>query len=183
MLYSNRHTKVTTFLSALYRSSVIDHIRENLPDIWDTLREAWINFSHFTEEISDKEAFNSLTPEGLLAAFLRGRAIQCKCGQAGIDLVIPVALVPSATGLHSPVSVSDISAIIIQIKNKVGDEGHFSAKYTENALFDIRHINGLSDAGLLYVGIWMSFRAHPVDFAVQGCEGPLVMRPNGNISL
>jgi hypothetical protein len=145
--------------------------------MWNTLKRSWVNFSHFSEEFSHKEAYDSLTSDGLFSAFLRGRAIQCIKGQKGIDLVIPMIIPPVETGLYSRVDSSHISAIIIQVKNTRAESFAFTTENIEKGhYFHIRHIRGLAEGGLPYVGIWMSFGATPVDFAVEGLAKPLVMK-------
>ena len=45
-----------------------------------------------SQRTCDREAHDSLSREGLFGAFLGGRAIRCNQGPAGIDLVIPMAV-------------------------------------------------------------------------------------------
>src|ERR1700737_3055197 len=127
-LGSQRPITVATFLEGLYNKAIIEHIKATSFTMWATLEESWINFSHFSEEIIHKEAYNSLTSEGLFSLFFRGRAIQCRRGQAGIDLVIPMAILPKPVrphGLDTPIQTSHISAIIIQVKSRTEDAGYF----------------------------------------------------------
>lgn len=139
------------------------------PEVWRTLHHSYVNFIHFSEEVGHKNAFNSLTAEGLRALFLRGCAIQCRQGQVGIDLVIPMVVIPPTESLSSQVSLSHISAIIVQVKNKNRDARDFSCEFLDKKQFDIRHIQGLSaNATHPYVGIWMSLGAKDDDFSVEG---------------
>ena len=172
LLRSHRPTRVTAFLESLFESHWVEHIRKNSP--WDCLQNSWINFSHFTEDLIDKEAFDSLTQEGLFGAYLRGRAIQCKRGQTGVDLVIPMVNL-TGKGLQTPVSQSHISVIILQVKNKTKDSSNFTRDFINRAQFDLRHFHGLGTS--FYVGIWMSFRSETVDFAIDGPDQPMVFKP------
>ena len=162
VLESHRLTAVTSFLGSLFSENRVASISEHR-EIWRLLGQCFINFSHFTEELCDINAHNSLTRDGLFKAFLRGRAIQCKQGQAGIDLVIPMAIVKNKK-LSQPVSPDDISAIIIQVKNKKKDAFNFNAANLHKRQFDTRHFHGLGN--VFYLGIWMSFGSRDNDFDV-----------------
>lgn len=138
------------------------------PDVWQSLENSYVNFSHFTEEIGHKDAYDSLTAEGLLACFLRGCAIQCKQGQPGIDMVIPMAVLPRPRSIYSAVSISHISAIIFQIKNKRQDSHPFDEQFLDKTKFDLRHIQGvLTTDRHPYVGIWMSFGVDQNDLCIE----------------
>jgi hypothetical protein len=160
-LYSHRLTEVTTFLQSLFNEDQITILRKT--KMWRDLDDCYINFSHFTEDLCDNQAHNSLSREGLFGAFLRGRAIQCKQGQAGIDLVIPMAVLGRNAPSTASVSKGHISAIIIQVKNRQKDAGNFTPDYIHENQFDLRHFIGLGN--MFYLGIWMSFRSETKDFA------------------
>ena len=173
LLYSHRPTPVTTFLRCLFEDIWVEAIKHVCPDIWQTLENSYVNFSHFTEEICHKDAYNSLTAEGLLALYFRGCAIQCRQGQAGIDMVIPMVVLPGTQTIYSPVSISHVSAIIFQVKNKKNDFSAFTEEFVTKTEFDIRHIRGLSATeSRPYIGIWMSFGMDLVDFCIEGCDEP-----------
>ena len=127
---------------------------------WRRRTTCYINFSHFAEDTAHKDAYKSMTEEGLLAHFIRGCAIKCCPNQAGIDMVIPMAVLASESSLEDPVSQSNISALIIQVKNVRDDKDSFTAESLDKSQFDIRHIEGLSDRkeNRFYVGLWMSLR-------------------------
>lgn len=169
-LYSHLPTPGTVFLESLFQKQYIDQIKTYYTALWERLQTCYVNFSHFSEDISHKDAYNSLTVEGLLAHFIRGSAIKCRFNQAGIDMVIPMANVSS---LDSPVSISDISAFIIQVKNIRDDKYSFTSEFIDKVQFDIRHIGGLSqrDTGPFYVGIWMSLRDTRNDVNLEKCSG------------
>jgi len=162
VLESHRLSTVTSFLAALFSQNRVASISKQRA-IWTLLGQCFINFSHFTEELCDINAHNSLTRDGLFKAFLRGRAIQCKQAQTGIDLVIPMAILKDKK-LSDPVSSDDISAIIIQVKNRKKDAFHLTATNIHKRQFDLRHFHGLGNA--FYLGIWMSFRSRDNDFNV-----------------
>jgi hypothetical protein len=169
VLYSQRLTPVTTFLKCLFEDTWVRAIQKASPDVWQTLNNSYINFSHFTEDIAHKDAYDSLTAEGLMASFVRGGAIQCKQGQCGIDLVIPMIVLPPSRSIYSPVSVLDISAIIFQIKNKRKDSGTFNEQFLKKNRFDLSHIPGVTATGSRpYVAIWMSFGTDQTDFCIEG---------------
>jgi hypothetical protein len=52
----------------------------------------------------------------LWAAVVRGQAIQCSHNQEVMDIIIPVVLKP-----YSKVTEKDMSAILIQVKNRADD--------------------------------------------------------------
>jgi hypothetical protein len=137
-----RLTKVTIFLRWLFRQDRVTAIAKHRK-MWNDLDNCYINFSHFTEDLCDTEAHDSLSCEGLFGAFLRGRAIQCKQGQVGIDLVIPMAVLNAKAPSTATVSREHISAIIIQVKNGKRDTGNFTPIYIHDAQFDLRHFHGL----------------------------------------
>jgi hypothetical protein len=172
---------VTTFLRCLFNEAVIIEIEQRSPKVWEKLETSYINFSHFSEEFCHKDAYNSLNVEGLLAHFVRGCAIKCRQTQAGIDMVIPMVVLESENDLEKMVSESDISAIILQIKNTKKDSNKFTTEVLKKAQFDIRHIDGLSE-GIMrpYLGIWMSFRAKNNDIFIEGCKGPICMTYAGD---
>jgi hypothetical protein len=179
-LYSHRPTSVTAFLRCLFNEPVIEEIKQRSPKVWKRLETSYINFSHFSEEISHKDAYNSLSTEGLGTHFLRGSAIKCRQGQAGIDMVIPMAVLKTE-GLEKLVSYSDISAIIFQIKNGKKDSGDFTRQNLDKAKFNIRHIDGLSEStSRPYIGIWMSLRATNNDISIEGFEGPICTASSGD---
>ena len=144
LLYSHRPTPVTLFLRSLFQETWVKAMEVKSPEVWQILDHSYVNFSHFSEEVGHKNAFNSLTKEGLLTLFLRGCAVQCKPGQVGIDLVIPMVVLHPTESLGSPVSLSHISAIIVQVKNKNRDAHDFSHDFLDKKQFDMRHIQGLS---------------------------------------
>lgn len=162
-LESHQLTTVKNFLQSLYNH---DHFKAicKKRTICDRLNHCYINFSHFTEDLCDPLAHNSLSREGLFGAFLRGRAIQCKQGQAGIDLVIPMAVLNGMRPESVSVSSHHMSAIIIQVKNRKTDAFSFTATNIHKMQFDLRHFDGLGTQ--LYVAIWMSFRSHNNDLNV-----------------
>jgi hypothetical protein len=173
LLYSQRLTPVTTFLQCLFQDTWVKAMKHFSPDVWRSLENSYVNFSHFTEEIGHKDAYDSLTADGLLACFFRGCAIQCKQGQPGIDMVIPMAVLPGSRSIYSPVSISHISAIIFQIKNKGKDARLFGDRFSENK-FDLRHIQGiLTTESLPYVGIWMSLGVDGAELCIEGCPESL----------
>lgn len=178
LLPSQRPTPVTNFIKALLNGACVDHIMKTSP-LWDRLHNAWVNFSHITEDMPDKYASNSLSQKGLFAAYLRGRAIQCKRGQVGLDIVIPMAVLSNSKGLTSRVDPSHMSAIIIQVKNRERDGYNFTSSFIAESQFDMRHFSGLKKPTSChpYVGIWMSFRSQTVDFTVAGRD-PKVFKPN-----
>src|SRR5205814_2608474 len=144
---------VTTFLRCLFKEAVTQEIKQRSPKVWKRLKTSYINFSHFSEEISDKDAYNSLSTEGLWTHFLRGCAIKCRQGQAGIDMVIPMAVLKTKKDLEKPVSESDISAIIFQIKNAKKDSDDFTTLNLDKAQFNIQHIDGVSESKMRpYIG-------------------------------
>jgi len=159
-LYSQLPTPATTFLECLFQKHCIDLIKQSSGSLWERLATCYINFSHFTEDIAHKDAYNSLTEEGLVSHFVRGCAIKCGQNQPGIDMVIPMAVLPSESALDKPVSRSEISALIIQVKNVRDDKESFTVESLDKAQFDIRHISGLSGRkeNIFYVGLWMSLR-------------------------
>jgi hypothetical protein len=172
---------VTSLLRALFNEDCVAHIRKVSP-VWKTLEHCWINFSHFTEDIIDEQAFSSFEQEGLFGAYLRGRAIQCKRGQCGLDLVIPMVVLPH--GLVSPVDVNHISAIIIQVKNRRDDSGKFTESFIKEAKFDMRQFVGLKEPSVShpYIGVWMSLRSDTVDFTIEGRDMPQVFRRTRTLS-
>ena len=171
LLYSNRPTPVTTFLRCLLKDTWVKAMKQISPDVWETLEKSYVNFNHFTEDICHKDAYNSLTTSGLLASFCRGCAIQCRQGQAGIDMVIPMAVLPRSETIYSPISISHISAIILQVKNKKDDYGAFTEDFLKGKKFDISHIEGMvATERRPYVGIWMSFGTDLVDFFIEGSQ-------------
>lgn len=173
LLYSHRPTPVTTFLLCLFKDIWVQAMKQTSPDIWQSLENSYVNFSHFTEEISHKDACNSLTAAGLLALYFRGCAVQCRQGQAGIDIVIPMVVLPDSETIFSPIKISHISAIIFQIKNKKKDYGAFTEDFVNEEKFDLRHIEGLTATDARpYIGIWMSFGVDFVDFSIEGCQEP-----------
>jgi hypothetical protein len=180
-LYSHRPTSVTAFLRCLFKETIVQEIKQRSPKVWKRLETSYINFSHFSEDISHKDAYNSLSTEGLWTHFLRGSAIKCRQGHAGIDMVIPMAVLKTKKDLKKPVSDSDISAIIFQIKNAKEDSGNFTTLNLDKAQFDIRHIDGLSESKTRpYIGIWMSFGATNNDIFIEGCEGPICIASTGD---
>jgi hypothetical protein len=173
ILYSQRPTTVTDFLSWMLSPRWIAILKAETPNVWDRLRDGWINFSHFSEDIAHTDAHSSLSDDGLFAAYLRGRAILCKKGQTGIDLVIPMVILPRKNPLQSPVHVSHISAIIIQVKNRGIDSAEFKTGFVDEHQFDTRHIPGLTPtAEHPYVGIWMSLRSHMNDLSLEDHVSP-----------
>ena len=84
LLYSHRPTQVTKFLRCLFKDMWVEAMKRTNPNVWQTFENSYVNFSHFTEDICHKDAYNSLTTEGLFASYVRGCAIQCRQGQAGI---------------------------------------------------------------------------------------------------
>jgi hypothetical protein len=86
-----------------------------------------------------------------------------------------MVILPKETGLDTPIELSHISAIIVQIKNRTDDARLFTNEYIKEQKFDVRHIEGL-DKSISYVGIWMSFRATPDDFTVEGLDIPLTIK-------
>jgi hypothetical protein len=161
ILESHRPTTANQFLQSLFTQERYRSIAES--QLSKRLDQCYINFSHFTEDLCDSHAHDSLSLEGLFGAFLRGRAIQCMQGQTGIDLVIPMADL-GGKSLFSEVSQADISAIIIQVKNKALDSWHFTPFNIHEAKFDLRHFNGMGSR--FFIGIWMSFRCDNNDFDV-----------------
>jgi hypothetical protein len=159
-LYSQRLTPVTTFLECLFQKRHVDKIKRSCGGLWKRLKTYYINFSHFAEDTAHKDTYNSMTEEGLVAHFIRGCAIKCGQYQAGIDLVVPMALLESKSSFASPVSGSDISAIIIQVKNVRNERNAFNLESIDKSQFDTRHIAGLSErkTNRFYLGIWMSLR-------------------------
>src|SRR5256885_12338720 len=88
-LFYHRPTRVMGFLSGLLQSQWFDRLKCELsPSMWAIFENSWVNFSHFAEDIAHKQAKSSLSRDGIFAAYLRGRAIVCKKGQEGIDIVI-----------------------------------------------------------------------------------------------
>ena len=180
-LYSHRPTSVTAFLRCLFKKAIVQDIKQRSPKVWKRLETSYINFSHFSEDISHKDAYNSLSTEGLWTHFLRGSAIKCREGQAGIDMVIPMVVLKTKKDLEKPVSDSDISAIIFQIKNGKKDSGSFTTPDLDEVQFNIRHIDGLSESKTRpYIGIWMSFRATHNDIFIEGCEDPICTASTGD---
>lgn len=174
LLYSQRLTPVTVFLQCLFKDTWVKAIKHYSPDVWRSLENSYVNFSHFTEEIGHKDAYDSLTAEGLLACFFRGCAIQCKQGQPGIDMVIPMAVIPRPRSIDSVVSISHMSAIIFQVKNKRQDSGLFDERFLNKMKFDLRHIEGVSTTEYHpYVGIWMSFGVDQTDLCIEGLQESL----------
>jgi hypothetical protein len=169
LLYSQRPTTVTDFLCALLAPEWIEVLETAAPNVWRRLGQSWVNFNHFSEDIAHKEAFDSLSQEGLFAAYLRGRAIMCKRGQTGLDLVMPMIVIPAhLQGLRALVNISHISAIVVQVKNMTKDSSEFTTKFTNDHQFDIRHIRNLrASSELPYVGIWMSLRSHMNDLSIE----------------
>lgn len=164
MLYCHRPTRVTSFLSALLNNHCIEILKFRSPEQWNAFENSWVNFSHFSEDIAHKAAQDSLTQDGVFAAFLRGRAIVCRKGQKGIDLVIPMVVFSGDRNFCSDVDSSDISAIIVQVKNKKADTCHFSKEK-----LDIKYIEGLEVSSKKpYIGIWMSFRTSSQDLTFDG---------------
>jgi hypothetical protein len=136
---------------------------ESSPALWDILENSWINFSHFSEDIAHKQAKSSLTRDGIFTAYLRGRAIACKKGQEGIDLVIPMVVLPIGSALDTRVDKSHISAIILQVKNKKTDSCDFTKEK-----FDITHIEELEVSPTKpYLGIWMSLGTVMEDLTIE----------------
>jgi hypothetical protein len=134
------------------------------PTRWAIFENSWVNFSHFSEDIAHKQAKSSLTKDGLFAAYLRGRAVVCKKGQEGIDLVIPMIVLPNGANLTTVVEKSHLSAIIFQIKNRKTDSCDFTEKK-----FDISHIQGLEVSPIKpYIGIWMSLGTSHEDLTIEG---------------
>lgn len=174
LLYSQRLTPVTTFLNCLFKDTWVTAMRRTCPDVCQTLDNGYINFSHFTEELAHKDTYDSLTAHGLFALFLRGCAIQCKQGQPGIDIVIPMAVLPHPLNIHSSVSILHISAIILQVKNRRKDPRLFDEQFSAKK-FDLRHIQGVSETNNLpYVGIWMSLGVDDVEVCIEGCSDPFL---------
>lgn len=87
-------------------------------------------------------------------------------------MVIPMAVLPAWT-LERRVSKSDISAIIIQVKNRREDASCFTTDFMDTARFDIRHISGLSEReDKPYLGLWLSFGATNDDLSIEGYPRP-----------
>ena len=149
-------------------------MKQTNPDFWQSLENSYVNFSHFTEDVCHKDAYNSLTTEGLLASYFHRCAIQCRQCQAGIDMVIPMVVIPASEAIYSRVSISHISAIVLQIKNKKDDHGAFTEDFVKGEKFDLRHIEGLEDllakTSCPYLEIWISFGMDLVDFCIEGCH-------------
>lgn len=161
ILYCHRPTRVTAFLSALLHDKWIEVLRSQSPSLWDILGKSFVNFSHFSEDIAHKDAHDSLTRDGVFCSYLRGRAIVCRKGQKGLDLVIPMVILSKGKQLESPVESSDISVIIVQVKNRKAD----TCRFTKEKL-DIKYIEGLRASSTKpYVGIWMSFRTETQDLS------------------
>ncbi|TFK36232.1 hypothetical protein BDQ12DRAFT_254389 [Crucibulum laeve] len=78
----------------------------------DDFKNARVRFTHFARFGKD----NRYTPRTLLAAFVRGMAIQCSRNQKMIDLVIPIIM--NDVGLQEEI----VAPLLIQIKNKVKHE-------------------------------------------------------------
>jgi len=136
---------------------------EASPGFWDILNNSWINFSHFSEDIAHKEATSSLTQDGIFAAYLRGRGIVCKKGQTGIDIVIPMVVLPHNRDFNELVQRSHISVIVLQVKNRKTDKCDFTSQK-----FDIRHIEGLQcSSEKPYLGIWMSLGTEVSDLTIE----------------
>ena len=151
-------------MSALLDNNWVEILRSRSPSLWDILENSYVNFSHFSEDIPHKDAQDSLTQDGVFSSFLRGRAILCKKGQKGLDLVIPMIVLPNGKQLDSLVEPSDISAIIVQVKNKKLD----TCRFTKDIL-DIKYIEGLeASPAKPFVGIWMSFRTTMQDLTFDG---------------
>ena len=173
LLYSHRPTPVTVFLRSLFLKDWAKVMEANSPEVWEILDNSYVNFSHFSEEAGHKNAFNSLTTQGLFSLYLRGCAIQCRQGQIGIDLVIPMVVIPRTESLSSQISLSHISAIIIQVKNRNREARSFSRDFLHSKQFDFRHIQGLTPSPTRpYVGIWMSLGAKDNDFSIEGISRP-----------
>jgi hypothetical protein len=77
----------------------------------DAFGKAEIYFTHFIRHQ------NNPPVELLWAAIARGQAIQCDYYQKAVDIIIPIALKPS-----TKFKEADLSAILIQVKNKVNRE-------------------------------------------------------------
>ena len=171
-LFSQLLTPVTVFLESLFQKKYIDQIKRYSTVLWNKLKTCYVNFSHFSEDFAHKEFYKSLTTEGLLTHFVRGSAIKCHQVQTGIDMVIPMAVLSSESMFNKPVSISDISALIIQVKNIQDDKGSFTSEFIDKAQFDIRHISGLSEGSIdpFYVGIWMSLRDPRNDFRLESSD-------------
>lgn len=170
-LYSNCLTPVTAFLKCLFNKKWIHNaLEQSSPSVWETLKTSYINFSHFAEDIQHPDAYKCLSEGGLLSLFLRGCALKCSHGQGGIDMVIPMAVLPDSD-LKKPVRKSEISAIIIQVKNRQEDASRFTTEYISDKNFNIRHISGLSASKKKpYLGLWLSFRAMKDDISIEGYD-------------
>jgi hypothetical protein len=172
-LYSNCLTPVTTFLKCLFKKEwILKAMEQSSPSVWKKLETSYINFSHFAEDIQHPDAYKCLSEDGLLSLFLRGCAIKCAYGQEGIDMVIPMAVLPDSN-LNKKVSKSDISAIIIQVKNKREDARRFTTEFIDDKKFNIQHISGLSASKKKpYLGLWLSFGAMKDDLSIEGYDHP-----------
>src|SRR5207237_8505570 len=106
LLYCHRPCTVKGFLECLLQERWIEEIRSSSPDLWKVFGNSWINFSHFSEDFGHGAAQDSLSLRGLLAAYLRGRAIVCKQGQRGIDLAIPMIVLPEGSALQTLINLS-----------------------------------------------------------------------------
>jgi hypothetical protein len=168
-LYSNRLTPVTKFLECLFAKEwIIDSMKRTSESVWRRLESSFINFNHFTEDIKHEDAYNCRSEEGLLSLFIRGCALQCAHNQEGIDLLIPMAVLPGED-FDRAVSKSDISAIIIQVKNRREDTHSFTTKFISDSKFGMSHITGFSSSEEKpYVGLWMSFGTMNDDVSIEG---------------
>ena len=112
---------------------------------------------------SQVKTYSYLTEELLLASYLRGCAIMCQGGQAGIDMVIPmIVLPPGKTPETTEVALSDISVIIIQVKTEKWIRSSSTTKISIRH-FDLRHISHLSSSVRStkpYDRIWMPLNSH-----------------------
>lgn len=172
-LNSNRLMPVTTFLKYLFNKKwILKSMEQSSPSVWKKLETSYINFSHFSEDIQHPDAYKCLSEDGLLSLFLRGCAMMCAHGQEGIDMVIPMAVLPDSD-LNKKVSGSDISAIIIQVKNRREDARRFTTEFIDDSKFNIQHISGLSASkNKPYLGLWFSFGAMNDDLSIEGYDHP-----------
>jgi hypothetical protein len=162
-LFYHRPTRVTGFLSGLLQPQWFNRLRlESSSSMWAIFDNSWVNFSHFSEDIAHKQAQSSLSRDGIFAAYLRSRAIVCKRGQEGIDIAIPMLVLPIGCGLETVVNKSHISVIILQIKNKKADSCDFKK-------FNVTYIEDLDISPMKpYLGIWMSLSTSMEDLTIEG---------------
>lgn len=181
LLYSNRLTPTTTFLSCLFKDTWIQAIKRTSPDIWQSLENGYINFSHFGK-INGDDAQDGLTAQGLLNCFLHGCAIECGQHQPWYDMIIPMAVLPHFRGMYSQVSKAHISAIIFKVKKGKRDDCVFDEKFLQITKFDICNVEKFSPSKECpYIGIRICLGANErFDLCIQGDNE--AFRPDGRPS-